>query len=74
MLNSPEIAIDDRHTPKLHARFLAGLLSRHRRDVATSGTLHPPQPPPNQSIPGPPPGSQPGMPQGPTQQRSLFVY
>ena len=49
-LNSPEIAIDDRHTPRLHARFLAGLLSRHRRDVATSGRLHPPPPPPNQTV------------------------
>lgn len=39
-LNSPEIAIDDRHTPRLHARFLAGLLSKHRRDVATTGRLH----------------------------------
>ena len=50
-LNSPEIAIDDRHTPRLHARFLAGLLSRHRRDVATSGRLHPSQPPPSQPLP-----------------------
>jgi len=43
-LSSPEIAIDDRHTPKLYARFLAGLLSRHRRDGATVGRLqtHPP--------------------------------
>ncbi|KAJ7472029.1 hypothetical protein FB451DRAFT_313024 [Mycena latifolia] len=48
-LSSPEIAIDDRHTPKLYARFLAGLLSRHRRDGATVGRLHP-QPPAQQSI------------------------
>ena len=48
-LNSPEIAIDDRHTPRLHARFLAGLLSKHRRDVATTGRLHA-QPPPAQSV------------------------
>lgn len=40
-LSSPKIAIDDRHTPKLYARFLAGLLSRHRRDGATVGRLHP---------------------------------
>ncbi|KAG6809261.1 hypothetical protein H0H92_000968 [Tricholoma furcatifolium] len=59
-LSSPEIAIDDRHTPKLYARFLAGLLSRHRRDGATAGRLHP-HPPPNNSSssqdlvqPGPP--------------------
>ncbi|KAJ7027527.1 hypothetical protein C8F04DRAFT_965053 [Mycena alexandri] len=48
-LSSPEIAIDDRHTPKLYARFLAGLLSRHRRDGATVGRLHP-QPPTTQSV------------------------
>ncbi|KAJ6552076.1 hypothetical protein DFH09DRAFT_601358 [Mycena vulgaris] len=48
-LSSPEIAIDDRHTPKLYARFLAGLLSRHRRDGATVGRLHP-QPPPQQAV------------------------
>lgn len=39
--SSPEIAIDDRHTPKLYARFLAGLLSRSRKDGATVGRLHP---------------------------------
>ncbi|KAJ7711995.1 hypothetical protein B0H16DRAFT_1744612 [Mycena metata] len=48
-LSSPEIAIDDRHTPKLYARFLAGLLSRHRRDGATVGRLHP-QPPTTKSV------------------------
>jgi len=31
-LSSPKIALDDKHTPKLYARFLAGLLSRHRRE------------------------------------------
>ncbi|KAF8187951.1 hypothetical protein K438DRAFT_1834414 [Mycena galopus ATCC 62051] len=40
-LSSPEIAIDNRHTPKLYARFLVGLLSRHRRDGATVGRLLP---------------------------------
>lgn len=49
-LSSPEIAIDDRHTPKLYARFLAGLLSRHRRDGATVGRLHP-HPPPSSNTP-----------------------
>ncbi|KAG5352008.1 hypothetical protein C0989_004203 [Termitomyces sp. Mn162] len=49
-LSSPEIAIDDRHTPKLYARFLAGLLSRHRRDGATVGRLHP-HPPANNNSP-----------------------
>ncbi|KAH9942813.1 hypothetical protein B0H21DRAFT_695974 [Amylocystis lapponica] len=45
ILSSPDVAIDERHTPKLHARFLAGLLARHRRDVATSGRIHPQHPP-----------------------------
>jgi hypothetical protein len=47
--SSPEIAIDDRHTPKLYARFLAGLLARSRKDGATVGRLHP-QPPPQSEI------------------------
>ncbi|KAF8197112.1 fungal-specific transcription factor domain-containing protein [Pholiota molesta] len=47
-LSSPKIAIDDRHTPKLYARFLAGLLSRHRRDGATVGRLQTNPPPQNQ--------------------------
>lgn len=41
ILSSSRIAIDDRHTPKLYARFLAGLLSRHRRDGTTVGRLQP---------------------------------
>ncbi|KAF8177381.1 hypothetical protein K438DRAFT_1845777 [Mycena galopus ATCC 62051] len=50
-LSSPEIAIDDRHTPKLYARFLVGLLSRDRREGATVGRLLP-QPPAQQSVSG----------------------
>lgn len=44
-LSSTKIAVDDRHTPKLYARFLAGLLSRNRHDGATVGRLQtqPPQ-------------------------------
>ena len=45
-LQSPEIAIDERHTPKLHARFLAGLLTKHRRDIATAGRIQTQQQPP----------------------------
>ncbi|KAG2018650.1 priB protein, variant 3 [Coprinopsis cinerea AmutBmut pab1-1] len=59
-LSSPKIAIDDRHTPKLYARFLAGLLSRHRRDGATVGRLQTQPPPPHQpsgGIPGTSAGS-----------------
>ncbi|KAH7879353.1 fungal-specific transcription factor domain-containing protein [Lentinula edodes] len=48
-LSSPAIAIDDRHTPKLYARFLAGLLSKHRRDGATVGRLQA-QPNPTQQM------------------------
>ncbi|RDX45931.1 hypothetical protein OH76DRAFT_1532078 [Lentinus brumalis] len=35
-LGSPEVAIDERHTPALHSRFLHGLLRKHRRDLATA--------------------------------------
>jgi hypothetical protein len=47
--SSPDIAIDDRHTPKLYARFLAGLLARNRRDGATANRSHH-QPPPQSEI------------------------
>ncbi|THU98704.1 hypothetical protein K435DRAFT_660495 [Dendrothele bispora CBS 962.96] len=49
-LSSSQIAIDDRHTPKLYARFLAALLSRHRRDGgAMVGRLQP-HPPTQQHL------------------------
>ncbi|EIW74294.1 hypothetical protein CONPUDRAFT_67760 [Coniophora puteana RWD-64-598 SS2] len=32
--NSEQVAIDERHTPKLYARFLTGLLSRYRKGGA----------------------------------------
>src|ERR1700722_4180162 len=47
MLSSPEITIDDRHTPKLYARFLAGFLMRHRRDGGSSGRMNARPPPHN---------------------------
>jgi hypothetical protein len=50
-ISSPAIAIDDRHTPKLYARFLAGLLSKHRRDVATIGLLQTNPLPPSSAPP-----------------------
>ncbi|KDR72902.1 hypothetical protein GALMADRAFT_73007 [Galerina marginata CBS 339.88] len=64
-LSSPKIAIDDRHTPKLYARFLAGLLSRHRGDGATVGRLQTIPPPPSH-LPGtnPQTSSTPTMPMG----------
>jgi hypothetical protein len=50
-LSSPEVAVDDRHTPKLYARFLASLLARHRRDGASIGRLHN-LPPPQHHVQG----------------------
>jgi len=55
-LSSPKIAIDDRHTPKLYARFLASLVSRHRRDGASTGRLQTNTPPQNQPSSGTPQG------------------
>ena len=45
VLASSEVAIDDRHTPKLYARFLAGLLAKHQPGGSSSGRLHPGRPP-----------------------------
>jgi len=49
-LSSNKLAIDDKHMPKLYARFLAGLLARHRREGIANGHLsassHNPRPPP----------------------------
>jgi hypothetical protein len=49
-LSSHKLAIDDKHMPKLYARFLAGLLARHRREGIASGHLsvssRNPRPPP----------------------------
>lgn len=56
-IGNPKIAIDDRHTPKLYARFLISLLSKYRRDGATVGRLQT-QPPPHQQTPAP--NTQPG--------------
>ena len=37
-----EVAIDERHTPRLYARFLAGLLTKHRKGGSTiAGRLQP---------------------------------
>ncbi|KAI1793795.1 hypothetical protein LXA43DRAFT_206444 [Ganoderma leucocontextum] len=53
-LGSPDVAIDERHTPALHSRFLHGLLRKHRRDLAVSSR----------------PSDQPGPPSQPPQQAS----
>ncbi|KAF8063303.1 fungal-specific transcription factor domain-containing protein [Lyophyllum atratum] len=67
-LSSPDIAIDDRHTPKLYARFLAGLLSKHRRDGATVGRLHPYPPPSHHSA-----SQEFGQPSGPPSSSTFSV-
>jgi len=48
VLASSEVSIDDRHTPKLYARFLAGLLAKHQPGGPSSGRLHPRHPPEGQ--------------------------
>ncbi|EIN06539.1 hypothetical protein PUNSTDRAFT_72698 [Punctularia strigosozonata HHB-11173 SS5] len=48
ILSSPEIALDDRHAPKLYARFLAGLLTKHRQDGMVPQDRQTPQPPHHQ--------------------------
>lgn len=58
-LGSPEVAIDERHTPALHSRFLHSLLRKHRRDLAVSARVSdqqpPSQPPPQTATRGAPP-------------------
>ena len=49
--SSAEIAIDERHTPKLHARFLTTLLSKHRKDVSSTRQTPQQQQPPQPSQP-----------------------
>jgi len=46
-IGSPQIAIDERHTPMLYSRFLASLLAKHKRDGAARGRM-PQQGPPTQ--------------------------
>ena len=48
-IGSPQIAIDERHTPKLYSRFLASLLAKHKRDGASIGRMHQ-QGPPTQQV------------------------
>lgn len=43
-LSSPDIALDNKHNPRLHARFLAGLLERQRKESSRTTVVR--QPPP----------------------------
>ncbi|KAI6043555.1 fungal-specific transcription factor domain-containing protein [Pisolithus marmoratus] len=49
-----ELAIDERHTPHLYARFLTGLLTKHRKGGAGIGGQLQSQPPASQSAHKPP--------------------
>ncbi|KAI9508712.1 fungal-specific transcription factor domain-containing protein [Russula earlei] len=70
-IGSPQIAIDERHTPKLYSRFLASLLAKHKRDGTAQGRMPQQGPPPQQMQTGsstpryqqPPQSSQPQPPQ-----------
>ncbi|KAF8435322.1 fungal-specific transcription factor domain-containing protein [Boletus edulis BED1] len=60
-----EVAIDERHTPRLYARFLASLLTKHRKGGSTMAGRSQPLPPASQLAP--PPQSQSfGGPRGPS--------
>ena len=61
-LSSPEVAIDNKHTPKLHAKFLAGLLTRHHQDSNQDQFSQKPLPPGKQPAGGNP-ASYEGQPQ-----------
>jgi len=43
-----EVAIDERHTPRLYARFLASLLTKHRKGGSTTAMRLQPHPPASQ--------------------------
>ena len=47
-IGSPQIVIDERHTPKLYSRFLASILAKHKRDGAALGRMHQQGPPTQQ--------------------------
>jgi len=53
-LNSPEVAIDNKHTPKLHAKFLAGLLTKHHQDSNQDQLSQAPLPPSKHTVGGNP--------------------
>ena len=53
-LSSPEVAIDNKHTPRLHAKFLAGLLAKHHQDSNKDQLSQTPLPPSKHSVGGDP--------------------
>ena len=53
-LNSPEVSIDNKHTPKIHAKFLAGLLTKYHQDSNQDQFTQAPLPPSKHSVGGNP--------------------
>ena len=53
-LNSPEVSIDNKHTPKLHAKFLAGLLAKLHQDSNQDPLSQEPLPPSKHTVGGGP--------------------
>ena len=70
-LNSPEVSIDNKHTPKLHAKFLAGLLTKHHQDSNQDPLSQGPLPPSKQAV-GDNPTSHEGQPQPPSTSTQYF--
>lgn len=71
-LNSPEVSIDNKHTPKLHAKFLAGLLTKRHQD-SNKGTPSQEPLPPGKQIVGDDPTSYGGQPQPPSTSTRYFT-
>lgn len=61
-LNSPEVAIDNKHTPKLHAKFLAGLLTKYHQGSNQDQLTTQGPPPPSRHPAGGDPTSYEGQP------------
>lgn len=61
-LNSPEVSIDNKHTPKLHAKFLAGLLTKYHQDSNKDSPSQEPLPPSEHTV-GDDPAPYEGQPQ-----------
>lgn len=70
-LNSPEVSIDNKHTPKLHAKFLAGLLAKRHQD-SNQDPLSQELPPPSKHTVGGDPTSYGGRPQPSTTPTRYF--
>lgn len=54
ILNSPDVSIDNKHTPRLHAKFLTGLLKRYHPDSNRDPLSQAPLPPSKHTVGGGP--------------------